>query len=753
MKHRKLWMLGLFVFVMAIMAFPTQAKAAKVKVTSVKVQAPYAKKIEVAKGKSVKVVPVVTVTPNNSKNKKVTFKSNNKKIATVNSKGIVKGKKAGKTKIVITSKKNKKKKATIQVVVKKKPIKKVALSKTNVTLTVGTPMKLAATVTAQKGSSKNVYWTSDQPGIATVSQDGMITPLKPGKATVTVAATDGSKKKATCVVNVVAKKPVVDNTVSLLAMKIEDSGVVTFSLNRPFKLSLEDVKVMVKTTAASKYVYELKADTLTTTDHQNYIMILPYGYYEGTLEYGNYVKLEIGKLNGAKKSIEAQFLPKADTYTDYSIITGTAGKYMSTSVYTSHLSGYCNIKITNLPEGLKATPYSQYANIEGTLQKTGVYKALMTAEDEYGNTLKKDIFILIGDANNIVAHYKDVEVWTGVSYTSVQQSIKVAGGSGSYRYSIASSNGNFSVTDTGTVKGKIYAAGKYQVVVNVVDAKNPAIATKVTLNITANRSAIVTGTIKSLGGGICDDNLYVYFYQGDKYSHSGFYTYSDVINGLFRVALQPGKWNVVVYSADTHNELYNATNLNVTQQTEQLNFQIPYVKVNVITSVVDAEIAWKDADGEIVGCDDLFYVKPGTYHLVAYANDVLTTQIYDVCLDFTADKKDLTVKATRKPKKNAIPQITLGTHAVTLERGDTRWLKFVPTETAQYAFYSTAKQDTYGYLCNAEGVVLFMTDSGGSNGNFKIQYMLEAGKTYYFGAEYWYSSDAGTFNVVLEKVE
>ncbi len=752
MKQRKLWMLGLFVFVMAIMAVPTQAQAAKVKVTSVKVQDPYAKKIEVAKGKSVKVVPVVTVTPNNSKNKKVTFKSKNKKIATVNSKGVVKGKKAGKTKIVITSKKNKKKKATIQVVVKKKPIKKVTLNKTNVTLTVGTPMKLAATVTTQKGSSKNVYWTSDQPGVATVSQSGTITPLKPGKATVTVAATDGSKKKATCTVNVVAPKKV-DNTVSLAAMKVENDGIITFSLNRPFKLSLEDIKVMVKTTAASKYVYELKADTLTTTDHQNYIMIMSYDYYDTYLDYGNYVKLEIGKLNGAKKSIEAQFLPKADTYTDYSIITGTADKYMSTSVYANYLSGYCNIKITNLPEGLQATAYSQYAYIEGTPKKAGFYKALMTAEDEYGNTLKKDIYVLIGDANNIVAHCQDVEVWTGINYASIQQSIKVTGGSGSYQYSIASSNGNFSVTDAGTINGKIYAAGKYQVVVNVVDAKNPAIATKVTLNITANKSAVVTGAIKSLGGGICDDNLYVYFYQGDKYSHSGLYTYSDVKNGLFRVALQPGKWNVVVYSEDTNNELYNATNLNVTQQTEQLNFQIPYVKVNVITSMGDTEIAWKDADGEIVGCDDLFYVKPGTYHLVAYANNVLMTQIYDVCLDFTADKKDLTVKATRKPKKNAIPQITLGTHAVTLERGDTRWLKFVPTETAKYAFYSTAKQDTYGYLCDAEGIVLSTNDSGGSNGDFKIQYKLEAGKTYYFGAEYWSSSNAGTFNVVLEKVE
>ena len=53
-------------------------------------------------------------------NVKAKFKSSNKKIATVSSKGVVKGKKAGKVKITVTSKSNKKQKKVVKITVKKK---------------------------------------------------------------------------------------------------------------------------------------------------------------------------------------------------------------------------------------------------------------------------------------------------------------------------------------------------------------------------------------------------------------------------------------------------------------------------------------------------------------------------------------------------------------------------------------------------------------------------------------------------------
>lgn len=68
------------------------------------------KTIYLAKGKKAVLKTVVTVTPNKSANKKVIYKSSNKKVAAVTSKGIITGKKAGTAKITVISKKNNKKK-------------------------------------------------------------------------------------------------------------------------------------------------------------------------------------------------------------------------------------------------------------------------------------------------------------------------------------------------------------------------------------------------------------------------------------------------------------------------------------------------------------------------------------------------------------------------------------------------------------------------------------------------------------------
>lgn len=71
----------------SLLAIPTaQAAAKKLKVASPK---------RVTAGKSIKI----------KTNMKCKFKSSNKKIATVSSKGVVKGKKAGNVKITVTAKK------------------------------------------------------------------------------------------------------------------------------------------------------------------------------------------------------------------------------------------------------------------------------------------------------------------------------------------------------------------------------------------------------------------------------------------------------------------------------------------------------------------------------------------------------------------------------------------------------------------------------------------------------------------------
>ena len=127
---------------------------------------------------------------------KLTFKSSKKSVATVSSKGVVTGKKAGTAKITVTPKKGKKK--TITVTVAKAP-KKVTLNMTNETVTVGETLQLKATLPSKTASNK-LTWTSSNKNVATVSKSGKVTAKKAGTATITVKTFNG--KKATCKVTV-----------------------------------------------------------------------------------------------------------------------------------------------------------------------------------------------------------------------------------------------------------------------------------------------------------------------------------------------------------------------------------------------------------------------------------------------------------------------------------------------------------------------------------------------------------------------
>lgn len=50
---------------------------------------------------------------------------------------------------------------------------------------------------------KQLQWTSDNPSVATVDQDGYVTAINVGTATITAITTDGSNISASCVITVI----------------------------------------------------------------------------------------------------------------------------------------------------------------------------------------------------------------------------------------------------------------------------------------------------------------------------------------------------------------------------------------------------------------------------------------------------------------------------------------------------------------------------------------------------------------------
>ncbi|MCQ2801860.1 MAG: Ig-like domain-containing protein, partial [Bacilli bacterium] len=144
-----------------------------------------------------------TITPADADDKKVIWISSNESIATVDANGVVTGIKEGT--VTITATANDKvlgtKSASCEVTVKKVPVTSVTLDKITEEALVGDKFKLNATVEPDNATFPEVKWSSSNEKVAKVDQNGNVTCVKEGVATITVINED-SGLSATCVVTV-----------------------------------------------------------------------------------------------------------------------------------------------------------------------------------------------------------------------------------------------------------------------------------------------------------------------------------------------------------------------------------------------------------------------------------------------------------------------------------------------------------------------------------------------------------------------
>ena len=143
-----------------------------------------------------------TVTPSNTSDKSVTWKSSNTNIATVNDVGLVTAKAIGTAAITVTTADGSNKSATCQVTVTPQLATGITLDRTTASIVVGNTLKIYATITPSNTTNKNVTWSSSNTNIATVSSTGRITAKAVGTAVITATTKDGSNLSADCQVTV-----------------------------------------------------------------------------------------------------------------------------------------------------------------------------------------------------------------------------------------------------------------------------------------------------------------------------------------------------------------------------------------------------------------------------------------------------------------------------------------------------------------------------------------------------------------------
>lgn len=137
------------------------------------------------------------VTPSSTR---LSWKSDNPNVATVNANGVVTGKNAGTAKITCTANDGSGLSASCIVTVAKM-ISSISLSASSITIYTGSSQTVTASISPADATTKDLLWSSSNTDVATVS-DGIITGKSAGTAVITCIAKDGSKKSAKCTVTV-----------------------------------------------------------------------------------------------------------------------------------------------------------------------------------------------------------------------------------------------------------------------------------------------------------------------------------------------------------------------------------------------------------------------------------------------------------------------------------------------------------------------------------------------------------------------
>ena len=136
---------------------------------------------------------IATITPSDASDKTVMWTSSNDAVATVSNNGLVTAVSAGKATIkAATQDETKFDNCEVTVTAPVVPVEGIFLNKSTLTFTVGDAAeKLITTILPAGATNKTVNWTSSKSTVATVSNDGTVTPVTAGTAIIIATTVDG----------------------------------------------------------------------------------------------------------------------------------------------------------------------------------------------------------------------------------------------------------------------------------------------------------------------------------------------------------------------------------------------------------------------------------------------------------------------------------------------------------------------------------------------------------------------------------
>ncbi len=188
----------------------------------------------------------VSLVPNNASDKSVVWSSNNTSVVTVSSDGTIAAVGAGEAYVTCSTQdgSNISKQCKVTVL---QPVEQIRLNYKSYYLTKEGTLQLTATILPEDASDKTVQWISDDEHIAVVSEDGLVTAVGSGTATISCVATDRGTCKATCTITV---------TETMTSISLNQT-TVTLVEGQTIQLNATTTPVLENT----KGIYWLSSDT------------------------------------------------------------------------------------------------------------------------------------------------------------------------------------------------------------------------------------------------------------------------------------------------------------------------------------------------------------------------------------------------------------------------------------------------------------------------------------------------------------
>lgn len=364
------------------------------KLTGIKVTP---EKVTVEKGQTANL-NVAYLPADTTDEKAVTWKSENESVATVDEKGVVTAVGGGTTKIVATATANDKITAVCEV---KVPIHTtgIELEPTEIVgLRKGDTEKLTVSFKpANTEDSKEVKWTSSDPEVASVNNDGVVTGLAKGEATITVTTVDG-KHTASCVVTV-KEVPIDPNKVELA----QDTP------NTLLKGQQHKIKVVFnqdeEPTETATYEYKSLDESIASVDANGVVTALKAGkvMLEITVKASNgsaqimhfmevkEIPLESIEIKGDVTSLEEGKTTKLNV-----VFNPTNTTDDKTVVWSSSDTKVATVDANGVVKAVKAGTAKITAKVG---DKTAEYALTVTAKS--GNKVTENGAVKTGDSNHI----------------------------------------------------------------------------------------------------------------------------------------------------------------------------------------------------------------------------------------------------------------------------------------------------------------------------------------------------------------